>query len=391
MISILKHSKLKYLTFASLSAFLALNASSDWLILRLWNIRGGVEFLDLNAVLVNVDCFENIGWEIYETQQEDPCRNYVYGSTLIRILYLFGLGTSQKLILGWFAAILVAYILSDLTSKISRVSRSTYLIVLLVIISPPVLLLVERANFDWAIFALIYLSAILFARRYEKIGFVVLAFSALLKFYTFPLLCICLILLKTRKERIIGFLISTLTFILIVKDLTLLRTIYVDVWFAAFGNTVWAKYLVVIGVNLNSIATNILGICVTVILVIFLKSLIPKSSLDEIEIKLSSTNEFFAFFSSIVFLSCFFAGMNFDYRLVFLIPALSFVSEIRSSVLTRSYLILFLIAFLFSFSVKILQPIGDLAVNLLVAFMLLFVLSNRKVLIKSGQRALRAS
>jgi hypothetical protein len=339
------------------------------LLLRWWTISDGIEFQDLNAVLINVDCYENIGWGVYGAQREDPCQNYVYGSTLIRVLHFLGLGSSNKIILGWLAVVVISYILADVTSSMAKHSHSSYITALLISISPPVLLLIERGNFDWLVFALVYFGASFYARGYRKLGFFVLVFSSLVKFYTFPLTLLCVFLMKNRKEQLFSLLIIGITFTIIVRDITQLRTIYIDGWFAAFGNVTWAKYLILVGIDLHPFAAALLGLLVTGILVLVIRKTYLNPIILKLRIDNLSTLDYFAMFSIFTFLSCFLAGQNFDYRLVFLIPGLWFLS--KTAIRAGLSLILFLVAFFFSYNVLSLQPIGDLAINLIVAVVLL--------------------
>ncbi len=362
------------LYFFPIFGFLAINQISGWWILRFWNVRGVTDFQDLNAVLYNTDCYQTIGWKIFESQSGEPCQNYVYGSTLIRTLDLMNLGASQRVLIGWIAISLISIGLAIVASALYAKSKKVFVLSLVASISPPVLLLAERGNFDWLIFVCIYSSALCFSKNFKVTGYFILFFSSLLKFYTFPLLIIALIFMKTRKELYLGLLLSCVAISQIILDLLELRSIYIGAWFAAFGNSIWAKYLVKFDLNLGDVEATLLGLIVTVAILIFLFKFLKVQIPEISKLEHFTQIDYFALFSSITFLGCYFAGLNYDYRLIFLIPSLWFVAEMSSNFRCKSILGLFLLSFLFSYNVKYFQPIGDLAINVLVAFELLVLM-----------------
>lgn len=353
-------------------------------------MRGVIDFQDLNAVLYNSDCYQTIGWKIYETQTGDPCQNYVYGSALIRTLDFVNLGSSQRLLVGWIAMALISIVLAILVSELYSKSKTVFALGLVASISPPVVLLAERGNFDWLVFVCIYLSALCFSKNLKALGYFVLFFSSLLKFYTFPLLIIALLFMKTRKEFYLAFLLSCVALSQIIVDLLHLRSIYIGAWFAAFGNSIWSKYLVRLDLNLGIVEATLLGISLTALLMVFLfkfvKPEIPVLSKPEH----FSQMDYFAIFSSITFLGCYFAGLNYDYRLIFLIPSLWFIVGMAPSFRNKSIVGLFLLSFLFSYNVNYFQPIGDLAINIIVAFELLLFLRFFKKQISAKFRSSHA-
>ena len=359
------------LTFLVIFIFYSLNHISGWWLLRFWNVRGVIDFQDVNAVLYNTDCYKTIGWAIYDTQSGNPCVNYVYGSFLIRTLDLFSLGSSQLALMGWLAMALISFILADVSVKLLQRSQIVFFTGLLLVVSPPVLLLVERGNFDWIVLVCIYLGSICFSKDFRITGFLFLAFSALVKFYTFPLLILSLLFMKNRKQRYATSLITCAVLARIILDLMELRSIYIGAWFAAFGNTVWAKYRVRLDINLGVIASTLFGLVVTSILMILARKTFRYDLIAIKHLKTLSQIEYLALFSSITFLACYFAGMNYDYRLIFLIPALWFFVENTTLIRNKIVLGLFVLAFAFSYNVGYVQPFGDIAINTLVAILLL--------------------
>ncbi len=372
----------RIINFLAIFGFFALNQISGWWILRFWNVRGVIDFQDLNAVLYNADCYQSIGWTIYETQSGEPCQNYVYGRTLIRTLDLVNLGASQRLLLGWIAMGLISIVLAIFASALYSKSKTVFTICFVTSISPPVLLLAERGNFDWLVFICIYFSALCFSRNLKVLGYVILFFSSLLKFYTFPLLIIALLFMKTRKNFIFAFLLMFVAISQIIIDLLALRSIYIDAWFAAFGNFIWSKYLIMLDLNLGIFGATLLGLSLTGVLMVFLFKFFKLQMPVPGKLEHFTQMDYFAVFSSVTFLGCYFAGLNHDYRLIFLVPSLWFIVGMPPSFRSKSIYALFLLSFLFSCDVKYFQPIGDLAINFLVAFEILIFLRYFKNLTK---------
>jgi hypothetical protein len=68
-----------------------------------------------------------------------------------------------------------------------------------------------------------------------------------------------------------------------------------------------------------------------------------------------------------VFLSCYTAGLNYDYRIIFLIfGALIYLQSVPSSI-SRYFKILILLTVWFSFNAGVLQPLGDVFMLILVS------------------------
>lgn len=357
--------------FLGFSFVFGLNQVTGWQLLQLWNIKGNVIFQDLNTILLNVDCYQAIGWAVYESKVGNGCNNYVYGSVLIRFWDFFGFNSSQEQILGWIAIFLISFALANLIAKIDESNRKIFHIGLLAVFSPPVFLLVERGNLDWLVFFLIYLASISFAKKITYLGFLFLALSALLKFYTFPLLFVIFFLVRRRTDQLLYGFVILAVFVQILFDLSRLKSIYIGGWSAAFGNTVWSQYLDRLGFGVNIYLSATIGICITICLGAIVLRLNPLTSSGLTWAEPLRTMDYFAILSSLTFLGCYFAGLNHDYRLIFMIPILWFFTKGYGFAWGGTFFVLFPPAFWFSFNAKLFQPIGDLAINILVIYLVM--------------------
>jgi hypothetical protein len=373
----------RILLFFLVSAYFGLSQLTGWWALKLWNIRGNKDFQDLATILYNSDCFATIGWEIYQPQDGYSCQNYVYGSVLIRILHILGLGSSQSVILGWIALLLVSFILSESVFQLIKAKSRIFLVGLIIVFSPPLLLLIERGNFDWLILLLIYSTSIAFVQKKFGFGFFLLAVSALIKFYTFPLLIFAMFFVKNRRSRYFCLAIVLAVSVQIFLDLIQLKSIYIGGWSAAFGNTIWSQYLELAGLKLDTHIAPILGICAAGVLAFFVLRFAPLVRPRLIPIVNYDVIDYFALLSSLTFIGCYFAGLNHDYRLVFLIPSLVFFARNYGFNQNRIIPILFICVFWFSFNVRYFQPLGDLAINILVVYLVISLYTFLKFFLRA--------
>ena len=275
------------------------------------------------------------------------------------------------MILGWIAMGSISVILAFLASNLYSISKSISVVCIFVSISPPILLLIERSNFDWLVFICVFIAAFCFSENLKTLGFLLLLFSSLLKFYTFPLLILSLFFLKSRRGLYLGFLLTLVAFSQIIIDILHIRSISIGAWFAAFGNSIWAKYLVKLDINLGTVSSTLLGLALTFFLIVFLKRVINFQVPVLGKPDQFSLMDFFALFATVTFIGCYFVGLNFDYRLIFLLPSLWFFIKNPNNSDKKYVLTIYLIAFFSSYNIKFLQPLGDLSINVLVAIQLL--------------------
>jgi hypothetical protein len=195
------------------------NYLSGWPLLRYWNVSGGV-FPDSEDILLMGECFGERGLEIYSTAQVDDCHGYWYGSMLVRALDFFRIGSELDIVVGFLFFLLLAY--SLVTVVWSSVTPEKYRVYVLVgfLLSPPVLLLAHRGNFDSLIILLIIGSIFQIQRGNLFFANTLIISSAFLKFYTAPLLLLTL-LMSDRPRKFFLLLVADLaTAIVLLGDLS---------------------------------------------------------------------------------------------------------------------------------------------------------------------------
>ena len=150
--------KLGLITSSILVAFQMLN----WPILKLWNIYGGGNFIDLHLVLEFSKCFKESDIDIYSPAS--PCPGYIYGKPLLYIFSLFGDSYSVTKLIGFIFLFVISFTLAGIFNADSWRKQ---LLSISVMLSPPMLLLIERGNIDSLIFLSVFCSAIFWSRNFH--------------------------------------------------------------------------------------------------------------------------------------------------------------------------------------------------------------------------------
>src|SRR5262245_38114554 len=139
-------------------------------------------FADWHAVLSAADCHK-LGLDVFV---ENPCdywfRKHVYGSLWLQLGNL-GLGTRD---VPWSGLVINAVFMALAVAVINPSNRSEVFIGAAILLSPAIMLTIERANNDLIIFSFVILTAWLVASRYRcgQIGGLLLTLLlAFLKFY----------------------------------------------------------------------------------------------------------------------------------------------------------------------------------------------------------------
>lgn len=348
---------------------------STWLPLRYWKIWGGKSFLDSWQVLNYADCFKRIGLEVYRSDF-GYCSGYIYGRYLLKFLNIIHLDVKSTFFIGisfmLFMSITLAFILNE---KVFKVKNGNYILGALVILSPPMMLLVERGNFDIIMVVLVIVSALSFSRSHEKLAIILIFLSALIKFYTLPILFSYLLLSKKASTRFLSFFVCIFGAYLIVKDINFINRNgqFPSGVGAMFGLNIWPNY---VGSEIPYRLSSSIGMVIS--LTIFLACILLSFFLVklrnfrlDLHFESFSAFDFIFISSSIVFVSVFVSGMNFDYRLIWFILSctLSFRYLIVAS---HGFILTFvlLIALWLSYPSGGLAPLGDLAVEWYASFLI---------------------
>jgi hypothetical protein len=338
---------------------------TTWIPLRYWRIWGGGNFIDSQQILKWSKCYETQGNLVFA--KEGECSGYIYGSTLLKILSFFKVDVTATQIFGYLFMFVLAVIISFKVNTLAKYRENPFII--LIVLSPPVLLLAERGNFDTLMFALIGSAGLLFGRNLQIWALIPLALATLLKFYSLPLFLLFFLLNDNRKKRSVTFIVATAVSARVYFDLQLIQSTFPSGYSWTFGASIWARYLTQLNIpNLGELVNNLTGL-VILFLTIGLTLVVMKKKRMTPRIDSGQGIErtlFYSFFATHV--SCFILGMNFDYRLIFLIMT-SVIYLTSFCIVKDSNSILILVLTLMSVWLTYpstgLEPLGDLTTEVL--------------------------
>jgi hypothetical protein len=283
---------------------------------------GGHSYSDLTSVLNASDCFKSIGSQVYSSS--DRC-GYQYGLFLLRFINFFHLGDVSPFALGGIFVLLVGAITALIAGR-SALTPRTAILNSILILSPGAWLLFERGNFDLLIILLLSVTILTLNTKYSLLGALALVCTVLMKFYTLPLVLLYLIYERLKWNRLLLAIASISTIPFILSDIRAASS-HPNPMFAAFGLPLpglWINFFswrFSLGFNIGMLSQYVVGIIIFALGVLYYRFDKRAAKYRELEksIKFASVlDERIFLFASFTYLSCFLAGSNFDYRLIFL-------------------------------------------------------------------------
>ena len=346
---------------------------TNWKPIRYWGLRGdGTNFIDSEQVVNWTQCYKEIGDQIFASSGD--CSGYIYGKIIPVFFSYFPGSENLSNVVGYSFLVLISLVLGSVTSHLQIFSIKA--LTFTVFVSPPVLLLAERGNFDSLMVTLLFVGALLYCKRKYSLSFLTLAVSALVKFYTIPVLLV--FLFRPRKRNVILLFIPAfiLTVLVTAYEMSLIKSRFPSDTTYKFGMSIWARYLPEHLIPFSiSIFANLVGILALIITSFFVLSFYKykffSSQYSKFIHSTQNTNIFNFFF--ITHAACFFGGMSYDYRLIFLaISSLYLLNmKISNSNLENTIKLLLVVTMWLSFPSGGLQPIGDLATGVLTVILLI--------------------
>lgn len=345
---------------------------------------GGSPYIDARSVLHASECSNNIGWDVYNPLRWEDC-GYIYGSQLIRILRALNINPEHTNQVGWLFILFFSIISGYVLTSIRKLSKTQQAASVLILVSPGTMLLLERGNFDSLIIIMLFVSAICIARGYLVLGIILVALTALFKFYTLPLLFMLSFKFRTSRGKILSLILSCFVGYLIVQDLTLIKGDFPSNVMASFGNQIPGLYLNYAGVENTRFHSEILGFTLLILacaLIVFFSkgpiaaivNLMSMKEKDDSNMQIQ-----LLFFST--FSICYFAGVNYDYRISLLtVPLLLSLNELRALGRNIWYLLIpSLVIAWTSYNVGALQVVGDAVIIVLTAALLIVAFRLGKI------------
>lgn len=336
----------------SVASFYALLHFSEWWPISVQKMGGGHNFIDTKAVLKSAECARNVEQSL--STISSTC-NYQYGSFLLKLINLLHIHPEDTRLIGYtfMAAILL---MTGFLGSRNLQSRRALLVSFLISISTGTWLLIERGNFDVLIVVLLGLATLFLGSRLAPLGIILLGVSALMKFYTLPLLFVYVLITRKKSLQIFSAVIALSVLPIIMVDLTHLQGLARPT-FVAFGLPLpghWLNFLLGqlnISFLIPEFWSYILGFALVVSVWLFIKVLLgnsmPVVSIFHPAIK-SWVSRSFLFFAS-TYVLCFLLGTNYDYRLIYLTFALLLINSFEPRLLNGYFIFISLSALYFTY------------------------------------------
>jgi hypothetical protein len=289
----------------------------DWPLLKYWGVKGHIDFADLNSVLGSADCFRTIGFAIYDYPIGHECA-YNYGSWLMRTISALGLKESHTDLIGWFFIFGASFLLAVVVGQV-KMKPITLFFGFLVFLSPPVMLLLERGNFDILIIFLIFSAATLVGRTRINFGIVIVFASFLYKFYTAGLALFITLYSRTLPTFVFWITLFWVGIFQVFFDFQR-GPGFINTEQNSFGSPIFGIYLKYLGFELPYLFSMLLGLAFVVIGVRLFSLKNSPTRRFFLDLKNSRSDLFslppvFLFFI-VVHTTSYILGMNFDYRLI---------------------------------------------------------------------------
>ena len=286
-------------------------------------------FADMRVITAGYECFRQ-GYKVVIENPCDPWNRPMNYPAIWLLPSALGINTSHTVLLG---ALLGLLFFLCFFLWIGRLNYSKAIVYAAILLSPAVMLAVERGNNDLVIFSL--LSVALLIMRFQSASRRVLAygailFAALLKLYPF----FALLTVIREKKRI--FIVFFLTALSLFSLYIFSNFEYINLAIKTTQKASFFSYgrKVIFNIAAKSIAPGssfypsptVRNWCsiVSILLVIFLALLAAKKMIArnrQLEIKNQLSLDGFRV-SAGIYLSTFALGNNWDYRLIFLIFAI---------------------------------------------------------------------
>lgn len=330
--------------------------------LSTWGFKSQSNFGDLAIILDSSAC-------TWTNSSHLNCSDFIYGPFLLYLLKLTQTTSSDVTTLTFvmFATYLIAL---GFLSK-NWIARRARLFLFIPLFSPPLILLYERANLDLLIFSLVLIGLMLYINNRKSMALFILTLTVLFKMYTLPVFFILFLWEKSRFARQGILLISSVLFCYVAFVFfsnNSGRDFEAGSPFGAFG-------LKVIG---NSIAQltgfglfRLLGIGVLILLSWPCFGQVLKNKEYPRENGIDDSNNLIGFSFLAIFLLMYVTNMNYDYRLIFLVPTV-----LIPGILTLRFMVSYVIVFFFSINLGGLQIVGDIFMVALIYDLLMVTIGH---------------
>jgi hypothetical protein len=282
-----------------------------------------VRFGDLNSNLLSAECFQNIGLLVYASFDDVGNCNYLYGRSYLYFLNFFSISPSNRLVLGIVQGLILVVLLLGLIFLTKKAKFQLSFVFFSILFAPGMILLLERANLDGVMLILITIAILFNHFGYKYLAWFIVAISVLFKFYTLPFLMLYSCTFKSKFARFSMLGLASIVALIIIQDVKLAGANIPTGIFVTFGLmstsrwiNLYLEHQSLISFRFTSISGGLLSSLFIIVMVLVLFRSIRLS--PHVQGRFRELHVSIFVFFIIIFLSCYFAGMNYDYRLPFL-------------------------------------------------------------------------
>ena len=356
------------------------------------NAVGKNAFWDMETILnSHPRCFTEWGIKTFVNAApninfQDGCSGLNYG--LLSMPLYQGMASISTDPFIWVMALVVTILL--LTYFISPKIFLNSIFSILVFFSPPFILLIKTGNPD-----LINLPGVMilgiFLFRNQTFAFIILAsLITLHKFYVLVFFVIYVVLFINRSSLLIKIkylIVALLTFSLLAYQFLVLGVRkFTDAASNHYGIAIWDNYLRKVNIDLDESLVHVMGI----LSLIYLAHILLKFQKKDEILERPTVQFYVSFVCYLVFVFSYILVNNVDYRLIFLMFAIYFDFNHYFQRAKIPFLILFFVSIYASYPVANLklmsiipvQVFGDVALHILVSYLLVRIARMSLVILK---------
>ena len=369
---------------------------TNWRLFNFFGIRGQV-YMDLLTIGSYTDCLRNFN-DLPNLFNSGTCwKGYNYGPTAVLLLKGLSLIGVNLYYFGHLLVLSTLFILVMISRKFGSDDFIGRAFQIMLIVSPGILLLMERANFDLIIFLLLVIILAMEEKKMMWPRIFAMIFITLMKFYTFPafIFLVWQSRLSSTKKAIVVAAVAAVVFIFAFPVSGQVPYF----WFLSYGSSIFFIYLdyflnefgdslrislegrILLGGIMFAIVANFLYRFSTPFREIVKSFNLQRKYIKDSKIgKMSST-------LSLIFLSTFFLATNFDYRFIFAVVPLilcdkALFTEQQSNLRRIFFFVTFLAFFVGSayggprYILQGIQILGDSALLIIIAAILMSTFSS---------------
>jgi hypothetical protein len=343
------------------------------------NVRGESLFSDLSLILEYSKCDYSDSSALLVSQCES---SFVYGQSLLTFIRFFGISHIDVNFFGYILMAITLICVIELFRLIKPFpSLKQEIVAILYLASPPLVLLFERGNLDSLVFVLTVFSVSLFLKKHTLLSQLPIFLATIVKFYPIPVLYVNYKLSKSKIEKTGSFILLTLSILFIILFLFSVNLHSIpNPTRVAFGSSLIGKSInQLFGTDITRVWQLLIGLLSLMSSFFFLTIISRKYHwFTEYKFKLLSMNDtpkYILYVYSSIYFFTFFLSMNFDYRLIFLLPIFYILLsiELKHKIF---FVVISILSLWFSFQVYSLEILGDFFLFLFTFVYFFLVLPN---------------